>query len=147
IDLQSQQEVNNTQGVISADQGIEVNSQGLNNNLGQISSAQGNIALNAGQGVLSNQTGKVIAGRTLQLSADQLDNSVQGQINSQNWLTISTGKDINNQSGIIAANQQVNLNSQGLNNNQGQIASLHDVLTINSGSGSLDNQSGILQAK
>ncbi|MFX8203478.1 hypothetical protein ABTL17_19285, partial [Acinetobacter baumannii] len=42
---------------------------------------------------------------------------------------------------------QVNLNSQGLNNNQGQIASLHDVLTINSGSGSLDNQSGILQAK
>ncbi|HDG7213554.1 TPA: hypothetical protein PGG20_003767, partial [Acinetobacter nosocomialis] len=94
-----QQEVNNTQGVISADQGIEVNSQGLNNNLGQISSAQGNIALNAGQGVLSNQTGKVIAGRTLQLSADQLDNSVQGQINSQNWLTISTGKDINNQSG------------------------------------------------
>ncbi|MBO8216315.1 hypothetical protein, partial [Acinetobacter nosocomialis] len=59
IDLQSQQEVNNTQGVISADQGIEVNSQGLNNNLGQISSAQGNIVLNAGQGVLSNQTGKV----------------------------------------------------------------------------------------
>ncbi|MBS0036553.1 hypothetical protein KEJ53_18720, partial [Acinetobacter nosocomialis] len=121
IDLQSQQEVNNTQGVISADQGIEVNSQGLNNNLGQISSAQGNIMLNAGQGVLSNQTGKVIAGRTLQLSADQLDNSVQGQINSQDWLTISTGKDINNDSGVIAANQQVNLNSQGLNNNQGQI--------------------------
>ncbi|MFH4082369.1 hypothetical protein WAJ09_23650, partial [Acinetobacter baumannii] len=55
--------------------------------------------------------------------------------------------DINNDSGVIAANQQVNLNSQGLNNNQGQIASIHDVLTINSGSGSLDNQSGILQAK
>ncbi|QNX09757.1 hypothetical protein IC795_06235 [Acinetobacter seifertii] len=33
--------------MISADQGIEVNSQGLNNNSGQISSAQGNIVLNA----------------------------------------------------------------------------------------------------
>ncbi|MCH2001571.1 hemagglutinin repeat-containing protein, partial [Acinetobacter seifertii] len=147
IDLQSQQEVNNTQGVISADQGIEVNSHGLNNNLGQISSAQGNIMLNAGQGVLSNQTGKVIAGQALQLNASQVDNSQKGQLNSQTTLAIQTEKDINNQSGIIAANQQVNLNSQGLNNNQGQIASLHDVLTINSGSGSLDNQSGILQAK
>ncbi|QNX09761.1 hypothetical protein IC784_06350 [Acinetobacter seifertii] len=39
--------MNNTEGVISADQGIEVNSHGLNNNLGQISSAQGNIMLNA----------------------------------------------------------------------------------------------------
>nr|WP_151819299.1 hemagglutinin repeat-containing protein [Acinetobacter seifertii] len=147
IDLQSQQEINNTQGVISADQGIEVNSQGLNNNLGQISSAQGNIMLNAGQGVLSNQTGKVIAGQALQLNASQVDNSQKGQLNSQTTLAIQTEKDINNQSGIIAANQQVNLNSQGLNNNQGQIASLHDVLTINSGSGSLDNESGILQAK
>ncbi|MEQ1117019.1 hypothetical protein, partial [Acinetobacter chenhuanii] len=103
--------------------------------------------LNAGQGVLSNQTGKVIAGQSLQLNADQLDNSVQGQINSQDWLTISTGKDINNDRGVIAANQQVNLNSQGLNNTHGQIASLHDVLSINSGSGILDNQSGVLQAQ
>ncbi|MDE1705036.1 hypothetical protein, partial [Acinetobacter nosocomialis] len=126
---------------------IEVNSQGLNNNLGQISSAQGNIVLNAGQGVLSNQTGKVIAGQALQLNASQVDNSQKGQLNSQTTLAIQTEKDINNDSGVIAANQQVNLNSQGLNNNQGQIASLHDVLTINSGSGSLDNQSGILQAK
>ncbi|MER8256448.1 hypothetical protein ABS250_19165, partial [Acinetobacter nosocomialis] len=116
IDLQSQQEVNNTQGVISADQGIQVNSQGLSNNLGQISSAQGNIVLNAGQGVLSNQTGKVIAGQALQLNASQVDNSQKGQLNSQTTLAIQTEKDINNDSGVIAANQQVNLNSQGLNN-------------------------------
>lgn len=147
VDVQSQKEVNNQQGLISADQGIQVNSQGLNNNLGNISSAQGNIVLNAGQGVLSNQTGKVIAGQALQLSAGQVDNSQTGQLNSQTTLDIQATKDINNQSGIIAANQQVNLNSQGLNNNQGQIVSLNDALTVNSGSGVLDNQSGTLQAK
>ncbi|MFW2052623.1 DNA/RNA non-specific endonuclease [Acinetobacter baumannii] len=147
VDVQSQKEVNNQQGLISADQGIQVNSQGLNNNLGNISSAQGNIVLNAGQGVLSNQTGKVIAGQALQLSAGQVDNSQIGQLNSQTTLDIQATKDINNQSGIIAANQQVNLNSQGLNNNQGQIVSLNDALTVNSGSGVLDNQSGTLQAK
>ncbi|EMC7950839.1 hemagglutinin repeat-containing protein [Acinetobacter baumannii] len=147
VDVQSQKEVNNQQGLISADQGIQVNSQGLNNNLGNISSAQGNIVLNAGQGVLSNQTGKVIAGQALQLSAGQVDNSQTGQLNSQTTLDIQATKDINNQSGIIAANQQVNLNSQGLNNNQGQIVSLNDALTVNSGSSVLDNQSGTLQAK
>ncbi|KRI64602.1 hemagglutinin [Acinetobacter baumannii] len=147
IDLQSQKEINNQQGIISADQGIQVNSQGLNNNLGNISSAQGNIVLNAGQGVLSNQTGKVIAGQALQLSAGQVDNSQTGQLNSQTTLDIQATKDINNQSGIIAANQQVNLNSQGLNNNKGQIVSLNDALTVNSGTGALDNQSGVLQSK
>ncbi|MFW1965398.1 hypothetical protein, partial [Acinetobacter baumannii] len=39
VDVQSQKELNNQQGLISADQGIKVNSQGLNNNLGNISSA------------------------------------------------------------------------------------------------------------
>lgn len=146
IDLQSQKEVNNQQGTISADQGVQVKAQGLNNNLGQIGS-QGDIVLNVGQGLLSNQTGKVIAGQALQLNADQVDNSQQGQLNSQTTLDIQTTKDINNQSGVIAANQKVNLNSQGLNNNKGQIVSLNDALTVNSGTGALDNQSGVLQAK
>ncbi|WP_413784432.1 hemagglutinin repeat-containing protein [Acinetobacter sp. ACIN00229] len=147
IDLQSQKEINNQQGTISADQGVQVKAQGLNNNLGQISSAQGNITLNAGQGLLNNQTGKVIAGRALQLNANQVDNSQQGQLNSQTTLDIQAIKDINNQSGIIAANQKVSLNSQGLNNNKGQIVSLNDALTVNSSAGALDNQSGVLQAK
>lgn len=146
IDLQSQKEINNQQGIISADQGVQIKAQGLNNNLGQIGS-QGDIVLNAGQGLLNNQTGKVIAGRALQLSANQFDNSKQGQLNSQTTLDIQTTKDINNQSGVIAANQKVNLNSQGLNNNKGQIVSLNDALTVNSGTGALDNQSGVLQSK
>lgn len=146
IDLQSQKEINNQQGTISADQGVQVKAQGLNNNLGQIGS-QGNITLNAGQGLLNNQTGKVIAGQALQLNANQFDNSKQGQLNSQTTLDIQSTKDINNQSGIIAANQKVNLNSQGLNNKKGQIISLNDALSVNSGAGALDNQSGVLQAK
>ncbi|WP_416234079.1 hypothetical protein, partial [Klebsiella pneumoniae] len=53
-------------------------------------SAQGEIVLNAGQGLLSNQTGKIIAGQALQLTADQFDNSQQGQLNSQTTLDIQT---------------------------------------------------------
>lgn len=90
--MQSLKEINNQQGIISADQGIQVKSTGLNNNLGQISSAQGEIVLNAGQGLLSNQTGKIIAGQALQLTADQFDNSQQGQLNSQTTLDIQTKK-------------------------------------------------------
>ncbi|WP_373357803.1 hemagglutinin repeat-containing protein [Acinetobacter lactucae] len=147
IDLQSQKEINNQQGIISADQGVQVESTGLNNNVGQIGSAQGDIVLNVGQGLLSNQTGKIVAGQALQLTADQVDNSQQGHLNSQTTLDIRTTKDINNQSGVIAANQKVNLNSQGLNNNKGQIVGLNDALTVNSGAGTFDNQSGVLQAK
>ncbi|WP_151803571.1 hypothetical protein, partial [Acinetobacter guillouiae] len=72
---------------------------GLNNNRGQIGSAQGDVDLNAGNGLLSNQAGVVLSGKALTLNAGQVDNSNKGQINSQADLAISTVKEINNQSG------------------------------------------------
>ncbi|WP_308469276.1 hemagglutinin repeat-containing protein, partial [Acinetobacter guillouiae] len=119
---------------------------GLNNNRGQIGSAQGDVDLNAGNGLLSNQAGVVLSGKALTLNADQVDNSNKGQINSQADLAISTIKEINNQSGVIASNQQLSLKSQGLNNNAGQIGSVQGQIQLDAGQLRLENQQGLIQA-
>ncbi|MFW1736999.1 hemagglutinin repeat-containing protein [Acinetobacter sp. ULE_I046] len=147
LQLNSQQAINNLEGLIAADLGLKLNSQGLNNNRGQIGSAQGDVDLNAGSGLLSNQAGVVLSGKALTLNAGQVDNSNKGQINSQADLAISTVKEINNQSGVIASNQQLSLKSQGLNNNAGQIGSIHAGVVVDSGSGAIDNNSGVIQAQ
>ncbi|MFW1802380.1 hypothetical protein ACG9YX_20445, partial [Acinetobacter nematophilus] len=89
----------------------------------------------------------VLSGKALKLNAGQVDNSNKGQINSQADLAINALKDINNQSGVIASNQQLSLKSQGLNNNAGQIGSIHSGVVIDSGSSAVDNTSGVIQAK
>lgn len=73
-DVISQAEIDNLEGAIAADLDVNIRSQGLNNNKGQISSAQGNLTLNAGNGTLTNQAATIVSGKTLTLSANQLDN-------------------------------------------------------------------------
>lgn len=146
LTLESQQEIDNQQGQIVADLGINLSSLGLNNNAGQISSAQGDILLNAGNAVFSNQAGQILAGQNLQILANQLDNSNAGQLAAQSNLQIETALDINNQGGNIAANQSVNLNSLGMNNQQGQIGSIYGDLSIEAGQAQVNNQQGRLQA-
>ena len=146
LQLNSQQAINNLEGLIAADLGLKLNSQGLNNNRGQIGSAQGDVDLNAGNGLLSNQAGVVLSGKALTLNAGQVDNSNKGQINSQADLAISTVKEINNQSGVIASNQQLTLKSQGLNNNAGQIGSVQGQIQLDAGQFRLENQQGLIQA-
>lgn len=146
LTLESQHEIDNQQGLMVADLGIHLTSQGLNNNAGQISSAQGDILLNAGNAAFSNQAGQVLAGQNLQIVANRLDNSSAGQLAAQSNLQIETTQDINNQSGNIAANQSVNLNSLGINNQQGQIGSIYGSLSIEAGQAQVDNQQGRLQA-
>ena len=145
-DVISQAEIDNLEGAIAADLDVNIRSQGLNNNKGQISSAQGNLTLNAGNGTLTNQAATIVSGKTLTLSANQLDNSNHGQINSQNNADISIVKDINNTSGVIAAKQQLTLSSQGLNNTTGQIGTVQGNLHIDAGSQLLNNQQGRIQS-
>ncbi|WP_406626440.1 hemagglutinin repeat-containing protein [Acinetobacter soli] len=146
VDVISQAEIDNLEGAIAADLDVNIRSQGLNNNKGQISSAQGNLTLNAGNGTLTNQAATIVSGKTLTLSANQLDNSNHGQINSQNNADISIVKDINNTSGVIAAKQQLTLSSQGLNNTTGQIGTVQGNLHIDAGSQLLNNQLGRIQS-
>nr|WP_308469408.1 DNA/RNA non-specific endonuclease [Acinetobacter bereziniae] len=59
---------------------------------------------------------------------------------------ISTAKDINNQNGVIASNQQLSLKSQGLNNNAGQIGSVQGQIQLDAGQLALANQQGLIQS-
>ncbi|PSE43720.1 hypothetical protein C7G91_06255 [Acinetobacter nosocomialis] len=135
--------MNNTQGVISADQGIEVNSQGLNNQKGQIGT-QGHLTLQVGNLTLNNQAGLLQAGQDLIIDAASIDNSLSGKISAQGQATLQTTGLLNNQTGAITANQDITLTSHGLNNIQGQIGSVAGSLNLEMGDQVLNNQSGSL---
>ncbi|MFW2044356.1 hypothetical protein ACG9ZE_22245, partial [Acinetobacter sp. ULE_I053] len=94
----------------------------------------------------NSQSGQLISGGDTQIDAQQLENSQQGLINAQGSLSIRTQQDVNNNAGIIAANKFVEIQSQGLDNSQGQLGSVKEQVTISTGKGALLNQSGTLQS-
>ncbi|WP_410971281.1 hypothetical protein, partial [Salmonella sp. SAL04269] len=69
-----------------------------------------------------------------------------GQINATDALTVLSQQEINNQTGVMAANQNVSIQSQGLDNTSGQIGSVQGSLTIDAQKEKLLNTSGSLQA-
>ncbi|MFW1646330.1 hypothetical protein, partial [Acinetobacter guillouiae] len=69
IQAQIQQEIDNNAGQIIANQSVQLNSQGLNNNAGQIGSVESTLKVDAGQGVISNQQGKLQSKQDLSLNA------------------------------------------------------------------------------
>ncbi|MFW1974220.1 hypothetical protein, partial [Acinetobacter bereziniae] len=54
-------------------------------------------------GALSNQTGQIHSGSEQQITAQSVDNSVQGQITAQGQLNIQSQAAINNQTGKLIA--------------------------------------------
>ncbi|MFH4180678.1 hypothetical protein WDA55_21740, partial [Acinetobacter baumannii] len=64
----------------------------------------------------------------------------------QGRATLQSTSLLNNETGILAAGQDLTLNSNGLNNTKGKIGSVNGVLNINAGSSLLNNQSGSLQS-
>ncbi|MFX8628544.1 ShlA/HecA/FhaA protein, partial [Acinetobacter baumannii] len=63
-----------------------------------------------------------------------------------NAVTLTSTGLINNDTGSIIANHDVNLTSQGLSNHAGEIGSITGVLNANAGNATLSNQSGRIQA-
>ncbi|MFW1649890.1 hypothetical protein, partial [Acinetobacter nosocomialis] len=61
-------------------------------------------------------------------------------------MEVTAGQDIDNSSGQIIANKAVQLSSQGLTNNAGQIGSVEVTVNIDAGTGVLSNQQGKLQS-
>ncbi|HDG7213546.1 TPA: hypothetical protein PGF55_003882, partial [Acinetobacter nosocomialis] len=122
-----------------------LNSQGLNNNQGQIASLHDVLTINSGSGSLDNQSGILQAKGNIKLNADQV-NSQSGLISSEDGIDLQSRQQVNNTAGQIVANNAVQIKSSGLNNNQGQIASIKDQLVLNAGTGVLSNQSGSLQS-
>ncbi|WP_373868667.1 hypothetical protein, partial [Acinetobacter nosocomialis] len=68
------QDIDNSSGQIIANKAIQLSSQGLTNNAGQIGRVEGTVNIDAGTGVLSNQQGKLQSSQDLTLKAQGIDN-------------------------------------------------------------------------
>lgn len=137
--------INNQSGKIVANADVGIRSEGLDNTNGQIGSVQAGLTLDVGTGKLTNQSGSLQADKNIEIKADQLKTQA-GLISAQGIIQAQINQDIDNSSGQIVANKSVLLSSQGLNNNQGVIASIQDELNINAGRLALTNQAGLLQS-
>ncbi|MEQ4924671.1 hemagglutinin repeat-containing protein, partial [Proteus hauseri] len=156
-----QGELNNQQGVLGNNGALTLDANTINNQSGEIKS-QSTLTLTAKSGI-DNQKGSLLSGHKLVLNTnDTLNNplgtinsrqveiktgslnNIQGQLVSQDTLTLSTSKALNNRQGIIAAGKTLTLSTQGdLNNKKGTIQSenLFNLFAKN-----IDNQNGEINA-
>lgn len=155
-------QINNQSGIIAAEQQLQVQANDLNNQAGKIRSEQNQLNINVQQ--LDNQTGEIFSGKNaairttinnnqlgtiysknqLDLNATQLNNQ-QGQIYSQGQAQIKVQGEIQNQTGVLGAAQNLNIQSAGLNNTSGIIRSENADITLNA-QGQLINQKGDIYA-
>ena len=146
--INSTGDISNKSGQILANGTANISSQNLNNQAGQIQSGEkSNLTLTINGKLDNSQKGQIHSENDLSIQSQQLDNSQQGQISAQNALEIKNAGQLSNQSGQILANESVHIQSQGLNNTQGQIASIQSHVDVDAGNAALSNQSGLLQAK
>lgn len=122
LQLNATGELNNSKGVVAAEQLADITASTVKNDAGQIRSQQDQLKLNvenelsnlAGEisankaieltaNTLSNQNGKVIAGTSLHATTQQIDNTT-GTIYAKDQLNLNVADQLNNQSGTIAAN-------------------------------------------
>ncbi|MFH4233493.1 hypothetical protein WAJ75_21070, partial [Acinetobacter baumannii] len=88
--------------------------QSLNNQGGSIET-NADLTLNI-KGALDNSQSGKLTGNTTKITAGSINNSNKGQINAIDTLTVLSQQAINNQTGVMAANQNVSIQSQGLDN-------------------------------
>ncbi|MDE1465492.1 DUF637 domain-containing protein, partial [Spartinivicinus poritis] len=152
--LQSNQSLNvsadsidNSQGIIGANNVELTTQQALNNQSGLIQ-AKNNTTLTVGSDLL-NQQGQIQTlagnGQTLVNVQGQLDNT-HGIIRSENQQLTVNVNTLNNQSGnlVQASNKQLTVTTNQLNNQQGKIISLG---SYQQQGGAIDNQQGFISAK
>lgn len=176
LDLTHVSQLDNLNGYIASAGSTQISTQNLNNNAGQISSQTDlNIQQQTAGGRIDNTAGQIQAQQNVHLNADTINNSGAGShIAAGEKLTASANQvlnaqtkdaaaiggfdaknieinaaELNNQSGVIRATDQANLNlSKQLNNQSGAISSL-DTLNIGTSNKTLNinNAGGELLAK
>ncbi|MDW5415713.1 hemagglutinin repeat-containing protein [Iodobacter sp. CM08] len=100
----------NSGGVIASTTGdVDLSSHDLNNQHGKIQADAGILKIQTGT-VNNSQTG-ILAAKNIQLNMADLDNS-QGQIIAVESISANTGR-VLNQSGLIQAGSNININTQG----------------------------------
>ncbi|WP_269783866.1 hemagglutinin repeat-containing protein, partial [Pseudomonas protegens] len=137
--LKNLAEVNNQGGEISSAQAFSLAARTLDNSSGKLISQQG-LTLRIDQ-ALSNLKGLVSA-RTLDLHSHSLDNR-QGLLSSRGTQDLKVDGSLLNQDGTLLADEQLNLQAGTLDNRQGQVSGKSDVQAQ---VGVLNNQGGQLIA-
>jgi len=153
-------DLDNSQGVLSSEDALEVKARSLNNSQGSLSSAKGlSVAVS---GTLNNQEGKLMTDGGLTLGSASLGNQ-QGVISGKGPVVLTTGE-LNNQAGRLNSGDTLALTTAQLNNG-GSIGSAKALtasvsgldqrggklfsnagLSLDLNNGQLNNQSGLINA-
>lgn len=146
--------IDNSSGSLQAAVDVNLISKGnINNNNGLIRTAGGYLTLGAG-GTISNETTKtadtsssdslgIIAEKTLTIGANRLNNR-NGQIASNDLITVETKSDIDNYGGRIVSSQKLLTRSTSLNNDRGGLSADQGVNV--EVSGTLSNNIGVISS-
>ncbi|UIL51050.1 hemagglutinin repeat-containing protein [Pantoea agglomerans] len=135
----------NQAGRIESGGTLRLSSGELDNRGGTLLAAdQGDLRVTV-QGALTNSQGSLLAGQNLHLNGSRLENQ-QGRIAAVGGdATLAIGQGIDNTQGRIEAAQQLNSDSQGINNRDGVL--LGHQIVADTQLGGLDNSRGNLVAQ
>ncbi|EHO8938693.1 hemagglutinin repeat-containing protein [Salmonella enterica] len=156
----------NGQGVVIAGKGLQLDAEALLNGGGKLVAQQALVLNTTGAGGLNNQGGLVQSGADMHVDThgQRLDNQ-NGTLHSLGKLQLSSG-DVNNQGGTLGAKgdfalaalkldnsnggriigeQAVQLASAGLDNRNGQIQAVGNLL-LDSAQGVIDNALGLIRS-
>ncbi|MDS7958257.1 MULTISPECIES: hemagglutinin repeat-containing protein [unclassified Acinetobacter] len=153
--------LNNDQGAIVANGGVDLDSQnGLDNQGGQLNLGAINIkgnSFNNNQGQLTvksaniqtssftNQQGQLASNSTLNIQTQSANNK-GGKIQSIGQLDLAVSGELNNVDGQIASGAIVNVNASDLKNQSGVVYSENQAVNIKANK-AIDNTEGLIQAK
>ncbi|MGS0623435.1 hemagglutinin repeat-containing protein [Ralstonia sp. VS2407] len=162
LTLDSSGAITSTNGKLIAAQDATFNAASLSNQGGAISAR--NLSVHTGAGTVDNTNGQVSASGTADLTAGSLvnrggtlasagdmsakvanvDNTGGALGSSGNNLVVDSTGNITNANGKLIAGQDATLNAASLGNQAGTISARN--LTVNTGSGAVDNTSGTVSA-
>ncbi|KCY13092.1 hemagluttinin repeat family protein [Acinetobacter baumannii 1598530] len=153
--------LNNDQGAIVANGGVDLDSQnGLDNQGGQLNLGAINIkgnSFNNDQGQLTvksaniqtstftDQQGQLVSNSTLNIQTQSANNK-GGKIQSIGQLDLAVSGELNNVDGQIASGATVNVNASDLKNQSGVVYSENQAVNIKANK-AIDNTEGLIQAK
>ncbi|MGR2681655.1 hemagglutinin repeat-containing protein [Chromobacterium haemolyticum] len=134
--------LDNAGGKVLSDGKLRVRSQGdIQNHQGLLSTLK-QLELHSGDGKIDNKGGKLQAGDTLALSAQQLDNGQGGVIDGDGKLTLNSAGQMGNGGGRIRGGAAVAVTAGGLSNAGGALESTTTLVV--KADGVLNNQGGKL---
>lgn len=142
-----EQILNNTRGVMITAAGLDLQSGALTNNSGLILSGGEMVVNTHGQAFTNSNSGNskgLLSQGAMTLATGDLKNAT-GYIGARGAIGAHSAAVINSSGGIITSESGIALNGTRLDNQAGQVKALGD-LSVDAGSGSIDNRTGLLRS-